>query len=238
MVRAVLAIALFATTHLPAADFSGRWAGTMETDGSRIAVYLNLTQYDGKIGGSVATGTSTKPAGIENAELRDGQLTFQVNDNANRPMRFRLTLSGGVLGGEATVGAQLSKVAVVPIGGGSGDRAVSGTGIGLGSGAVGPAGPGGGVFRIAGGVSAPVLIRKVDPEYTEEARAAKYQGTVLLYAEIAPDGTATNIKVSRGLGLGLDEKAIQAVRQWKFKPGEKDGKPVTVAATIEVNFRL
>ena len=83
-----------------------------------------------------------------------------------------------------------------------------------------------------------MLLHKVEPEYTEEARNAKYQGTVLLSVEIDPTGIATNIKVQRSLGLGLDEKAIQAVKQWRFKPGEKDGKPVTVAATIEVNFCL
>ena len=87
-------------------------------------------------------------------------------------------------------------------------------------------------------MSAPVLIHKVEPDYTEEARKAKYQGTVLLYVEIDPNGTATNIRVQRSLGLGLDEKAVEAVKQWKFKPGQKNGQPVTVAATIEVNFRL
>lgn len=99
-------------------------------------------------------------------------------------------------------------------------------------------GAGGGVYRVGGGVSAPVLIHKTEPIYTEEARKAKYQGTVLLYVEINPDGRPTNIKVQRRLGLGLDEKAIEAVQQWRFKPGMKDGRPVTVAATIEVNFRL
>jgi protein TonB len=84
----------------------------------------------------------------------------------------------------------------------------------------------------------PFCSVKWSPEYTEEARAAKYQGTVLLSVEIDPNGNATNIKVQHALGLGLDEKAIEAVRQWKFKPGQKDGKPVTVAASIEVNFRL
>jgi TonB family protein len=94
------------------------------------------------------------------------------------------------------------------------------------------------VYRVGGGVTAPGLLYKVEPAYSEEARTAKYQGTVLLSIEVAPDGTAQNIAVQRGLGLGLDEKAIEAVRRWKFKPGMKDGEPVTVAATIEVNFRL
>ena len=61
---------------------------------------------------------------------------------------------------------------------------------------------------------------------------------MLLSIEVNASGTASNIKVVRSLGLGLDEKAIEAVKQWKFKPGYKDGKPVTVAAPIEVNFRL
>lgn len=95
-----------------------------------------------------------------------------------------------------------------------------------------------GTYRVGGGVSAPVLVYKKEPEYSEVARAAKYQGTVTLYVEVGPDGVAHNIKVLRSLGLGLDEKAIEAVSQWIFKPGTKDGNPVTVAASIEVNFRL
>jgi TonB family protein len=95
-----------------------------------------------------------------------------------------------------------------------------------------------GTYRVGGGVSAPAVLYKVEPEYTEEARAAKYQGTVLLYIEVGPDGMAHNIQVQRGLGLGLDQKAIDAISQWRFRPGTKDGQPVPVAATIEVNFRL
>jgi TonB family protein len=96
----------------------------------------------------------------------------------------------------------------------------------------------GGVFRVGNGVAAPVLIHKTVPEYTGEARAAHYQGTVLLRVEVGPDGDAHDIKVIRSLGLGLDEKAIEAVSQWKFKPGMKDGEPVNVAVTVEVTFRL
>jgi TonB family protein len=95
----------------------------------------------------------------------------------------------------------------------------------------------GAVYRVGGGVTAPVLLYKTQPDYTEEARKAKYQGTVLLYIEVDPSGKATNIRVQRSLGLGLDEKAIEAVKQWKFKPGYRDGNPVPVSATIEVNFR-
>jgi TonB family protein len=94
-----------------------------------------------------------------------------------------------------------------------------------------------GVFRV-GGVTAPQLVQKAEPEYTEEARAAKYQGTVVLYVEVGPDGMAHNMRVLRGLGLGLDQKAIDAVGKWQFKPGLRNGVPVTVQATVEVNFRL
>ena len=93
-------------------------------------------------------------------------------------------------------------------------------------------------YRVGNGITAPQLLFKVEPQYTEEARAAKFQGTVLLYIEVQPDGRATNIRVQRSLGLGLDEKAVEAVQQWRFKPGTKEGQPVPVAATIEVNFRL
>src|SRR3954463_7203340 len=144
----------------------------------------------------------------------------------------------------AQYGDPLARIGPPSNGPGSGGGIGSGSGGGVGSGKGGGFGPGegggvgGGVYRVGGGVTAPALLFKKEPEYSEEARKAKYQGTVLLYIEVDPNGKATNIKVQRSLGLGLDEKAIEAVKQWKFKPGYKDGKPVTVAATIEVNFRL
>ena len=94
------------------------------------------------------------------------------------------------------------------------------------------------VYRVGNGVTAPRLLYKVEPAYSEEARAAKLQGAVLVYVEITPEGRAANARVVRGLGVGLDEKAIDAIKRWRFAPGAKDGVPVTVAATIEVNFRL
>src|SRR5215472_17477746 len=141
-------------------------------------------------------------------------------------------------------GDPLAKIGPPSNGPGSGGGIGSGSGGGIGSGKGGGLGPGegggvgGGVYKVGGGVTAPQLLHKVEPEYSEEARKAKYQGTELLYIEVSPDGRATNIRVARSLGLGLDEKAIEAVKQWKFKPGAKNGVPVTVAATIEVNFRL
>jgi len=95
-----------------------------------------------------------------------------------------------------------------------------------------------GVFRVGGGVAAPGLLRKVEPQYSEEARQAGYQGTVLLYVQVDPSGKPVNMRVLHSLGLGLDQKAIEAVQKWQFKPGTKDGVPVTVEAQVEVNFRL
>jgi TonB family protein len=86
--------------------------------------------------------------------------------------------------------------------------------------------------------SAPVLIRKVEPEYSEEARKTKWQGTSTLSVDIDESGRVTAAYVIRALGLGLDEKAVQAVRQWQFKPATKDGKPVAVRAEVEMIFRL
>lgn len=99
-------------------------------------------------------------------------------------------------------------------------------------------GVGGGVYQIGGDVSQPVLLVKVEPEYSEEARKAKYSGTVMLSIIVDKNGMPRDIKVVRPLGLGLDQKAIEAVSQWRFKPAMKDGHPVAVQANVEVNFRL
>ncbi|HLH32690.1 MAG TPA: energy transducer TonB, partial [Terriglobia bacterium] len=89
-----------------------------------------------------------------------------------------------------------------------------------------------------GGVSPPSVISSVKPQYPDTARNAKLQGTVVVEAIILEDGSLTVSKVVRGLGMGLDESAIDALKQWKFKPGMKDGKPVKVRLNIEVNFNL
>jgi periplasmic protein TonB len=141
-------------------------------------------------------------------------------------------------------GDPLAKMGPPSNGPGSGGGIGSGSGGGVGSGKGGGFGPGegggmgGGVFRVGGGVSAPVVLYKVDPEYSEEARKAKYSGTVVLQLIVDSSGKARDIRVVRSLGLGLDEKAIEAVNKWKFRPGYKGGQPVAVQATIEVNFRL
>jgi periplasmic protein TonB len=122
------------------------------------------------------------------------------------------------------------------IGSGSGGGVGSGRGPGVGPGYGG--GVGGGVYRVGGGVSAPRALFSPDPEYSEEARKAKYQGTVVLRMVVGPDGRARDIQVSRSVGMGLDEKAIEAVRTWKFDPARKDGQAVPVLISVEVTFRL
>lgn len=121
-------------------------------------------------------------------------------------------------------------------GSGKGGGVGSGSGAGFGPGSGG--GTGGGAYRVGGGVSPPSVLFKVEPEYSEEARKAKFQGTVILAIIVDPNGQARDIRVVRPLGLGLDEKAIEAVRKWRFKAGQKDGAAVPVQATVEVNFRL
>ncbi len=122
------------------------------------------------------------------------------------------------------------------IGSGSGGGVGSGTGPGVGPGYGG--GIGGGVFKVGGGVSAPRALFTPDPEYSEEARKAKYQGTCILWLIVDQNGRPREVKVARSLGMGLDQKAIEAVKNWKFEPAMKDGKPVAVQINVEVNFRL
>ena len=122
------------------------------------------------------------------------------------------------------------------IGSGNGGGIGSGSGPGFGPGRGG--GTGGGVFRVGGGVSAPKAIFAPDPEYSEEARKAKYSGTCVLWLIVGRDGRPRDIKVARTLGLGLDEKAIEAVKTWRFVPAKKDGQPVDVQINVEVRFQL
>lgn len=129
-------------------------------------------------------------------------------------------------------------------GGGGGFGSGSGGGVGSGTGGgVGPGeggGIGGGGFQPGkGGVGYPSCPYMPNPTYTEEARKAKYQGTVVLRGLITLDGKVINISVVKGAGLGLDEKAIEAVRTWRCKPANgPDGRPVPTWTPIEVNFRI
>jgi periplasmic protein TonB len=142
------------------------------------------------------------------------------------------------------IGDQLSKLVTPSSGTGIGSGVGSGSGGGFGSGHGRGYGPGngygsGGGDGGYGGLTQPKLIYSPDPEFSEEARKAKYQGVVVLKVLVGTDGRVHDAHVARSLGMGLDEKALETVRLWKFEPARaKDGKAVDVYASIEVNFRL
>jgi periplasmic protein TonB len=122
------------------------------------------------------------------------------------------------------------------IGSGSGGGVGEGHGAGVGPGSGG--GIGGGIYKVGGGISAPKPLDTPDPEYTEEARRAKIQGTCILWLIVDAEGHPRDIRVVRGLGYGLDAKALETVKQWRFEPARKDGQPVNVQVSVEVGFRL
>lgn len=124
-----------------------------------------------------------------------------------------------------------------------------GGGGGIGSNCCGGAGPrtgpgfgpydAGNVFRPGlGGVTQPRPIYDPDPDYSDAARKAKYQGSVVLWLVVGPEGLPHNIRVQRSLGMGLDEKAIAAVSTWRFQPATLNGQPVAVEVNVQVSFRL
>jgi TonB family protein len=143
------------------------------------------------------------------------------------------------------IGDLISSNVVIPSNGsGDGGGAGSGSDTGLGGGnglGYGPGsgiGAGGGVFSLGRGITAPRAIYDPEPEYSEEARKIKQQGVVILSMVVDQQGRPRDMHVVRSLGMGLDEKAMDAVKQWKFSPGLKDGIPVAVRVNIEVSFRL
>ena len=134
------------------------------------------------------------------------------------------------------IGVANSPLVGMSMGNGSGTGLGSGNGSGIGPGSGGNTG--GGPKRIGGGVSAPVLIFSVEPEFSEEARKAKVAGNVLVNLWVDTNGNPSHVHVIRGVGMGLDEKAMEAVRQYKFKPAMENGKPVLVELNVEVNFQI
>jgi periplasmic protein TonB len=143
------------------------------------------------------------------------------------------------------IGMNSSTNVVLSAGTGSSGGMGSGSNGGLGSGNGNGYGPGtggnagGGLYRVGGGISAPIPINDVEAEFSDEARRAKYQGVCLVALIVDAQGMPQNVHVIRPLGMGLDEKAVEAVRKYRFKPAMKDGKtPVPVMVTVEVNFRL
>jgi periplasmic protein TonB len=217
-----------------------------------ISPYLPLPASKNRSGGGGGGGDRDKLQAPKGAlpKLSKEQITPPAivirNDNPKLPVPPTVVVPPELkLPTLGALGDPLSKVLGPPSNGtGSGGGIGSGSGGGVGSGTgpgVGPGhggGYGNGAYRVGGGVSAPKVLYDPDPEYSEEARKAKYQGTVVLWLVVAPDGKPQDIKVQRSLGMGLDEKAIEAVRQWRFEPAKKDGHAVPVMINVEVNFRL
>lgn len=125
-------------------------------------------------------------------------------------------------------------------GGGAGTGA--GTGMGEGDGAgIGPGsggGTGGGPYRPGSGIDPPSLLREVKPQYTDDGRRQGVEGDVVLEIVVRRDGTVGEVKILRRLGAGLDQKAIEAVRQWRFSPARRMGAPVDVIVEVAVEFKL
>lgn len=117
---------------------------------------------------------------------------------------------------------------------GGGIGASHGIGAGPGSGG----GYGGGLMSVGGGVAAPEVIHSVEPEFTEDARRTNFQGSVSIKLIVDTQGNPQNVQLVRHLGMGLDEKAVEAVRQYKFKPAMYQGHPVSVQIVIDVDFHL
>ena len=134
------------------------------------------------------------------------------------------------------LGAPNSNLKGFSMGNGSGSGIGSGNGAGIGPGS--GTNMGGGVMHIGGMVKAPAVLSSVDAEFSEEARKAKFSGNVLVGLWVDAQGNPSHVHVVRGVGMGLDEKAIAAVRQYKFKPATLNGKPVQVDLNIEVNFQI
>jgi protein TonB len=136
------------------------------------------------------------------------------------------------------------QITLVSQGKGSGSGFGQGLGGGIGAGRGVGAGPGsgggygGGLMSVGGGVSAPQLIHSVEPEFTEDARRANYQGSVSIKLIVDSQGIPQDVRLESHLGMGLDEKAIEAVRQYKFRPAMYQGHAVSVQIVVDVDFRL
>jgi TonB family protein len=122
------------------------------------------------------------------------------------------------------------------VGTGQGSGIGEGQGPGLGEGSGG--GTGGGPYRPGSGITPPRLLKEVRPEYTEEARQRSLEGEVILEIVVRRDGSVGEVRVLQGLGAGLNERAVQAVRQWRFTPARRQNAPVDVVVEVAVDFRL
>ncbi len=213
-------------------DGSFRRIKTTLTNGMTAKLTYRMGYYAGKVFGAAAAGqggAGTQAAG-------SGGQTGAAS--STRPGVFGGVGGGGGVFGGVSGGAGGGVASGVSGGAGRGVGGGEGSGSGRGAG-----GGHGGVARsdtdsAVDGVTEPIPLYKREPEYSEEARKAKLQGSVTLAITIDENGRVANAKVIRSLGLGLDEKAIEAVLGWRFRPGTKNGKAVSVLTSVYMDFRL
>jgi TonB family protein len=180
-----------------------------------------------------------KPPTLETTKVeKDPPLINPVNIPAKMLASAQDTLPGAIEAVSAPPSLSQGSGSGGGAGTGSGTGIGPGTGSGLGPGSGG--GTGGGVYRPGSGVTDPSVVREVKPQYTADAMRAKVQGTVLLECIVLPDGSVGDVSVRRSLDptFGLDQEAIKAAKQWRFRPGRLKGDPVAVIVTIELTFTL
>jgi len=170
---------------------------------------------------------SPVPLNPPKAKVEDAKLTPPVTVNTDIKLATNNMPNFG-MPNSPNVGTSLGN------GNGTGIGSGNGNGVGPGSGG----GTGGGVHRIGGGVSPPQVLFAPEPEFSEEARKAKVAGNVLVYLQVDTNGRPINVRVLRPIGMGLDQKALEAVKQYKFKPAMENGHPVIVEMNVEVNFQI
>jgi protein TonB len=246
---AAIALVLFATAVKP--------SFVKPTDHTTLITPLDLLKYDVTVpqradaggGGGMRAKTAASIGNLPTRALKQFLAPMVKAENPN-PI---LTIEPTIIANPEIAVPQLNLAqygdphgVVGPPSAGPGKHGGIGDGDGTG---VGPGhGPGAGPGRDGGIASAqtgfqgsltePTLLWKTEPEYSDEARKAKVQGSVIMRVEIDARGQVQNISVAQGLGLGLDDRAIAAVRKWKFRPGTRNGKPVPTNALIQVTFRL
>jgi len=223
-------------TNIDVGDYkmpkSANQAGGGGGGGDRSIVEANKGKLPDRAKDTV---TPPQPQTIDKPKLPDPP-TINVQKNIQLPDNMNMPLIGM---------KQSANVTLASAGSGNGAGMGTGSGGGMGPGGGNGYGPGyggnagGGLYQVGGRISAPEVVHSVEAEFSDEARRAKYQGVCLISLIVDAQGNPQDIRVARALGMGLDEKAIEAIRQYKFRPAMKDSKTaVPVMITIEVDFRL
>lgn len=238
---AIVLVLLATNPHLPPVV-------TMQTNDTTIH-YVPLVPLPGKSRGGGGGGARDRTPARKGPLPRPSRTPFVPPTVHLIQFQPRLAMEPAILDSpEVAMPVQTFGLPDGILNGGGGRGKGPGIGEGEGPGAGPGKGPGAGPSEGQGGISGltprrgsivnPTLVSQSEPEYSDEARRAKLQGTVLLRIEVSERGQVQNVVVRQSLGLGLDEKAIEAVRRWKFRPGLVDGKPTAMPALIEVSFRL